>query len=140
MSYISDDDLIFYEKDGKVLSCGFSIESILMNNNRINKGDKGNMHGGERINSIFENLAVPAGLSYKCINKNNEDKENRSKERKVAISEYYEDDYEKEVIDDALYNKLLKEVEQTDKSKNKTVKKKRGNENDKKKKTVKKKH
>jgi hypothetical protein len=52
MSYISDDDLIFYEKDGKVLSCGFSIESILMNNNRINKGDKGNMHGGERINSI----------------------------------------------------------------------------------------
>lgn len=139
MSYISDDDLIFYEKDGKVLSCGFSIESILMNNNRKNKDDNGNMYGGERMNSIFENLAVPAGLSYKCINENKEDKENRSKGRKIVTSEYYEDDYEKEVIDDNLYNKLLKEVEQIDKSKNKTVKKKRGNENDKKKKTMKKK-
>ena len=70
MNQFSGEDLIFYKENDKIMSGGYLINSILLNQGlpamtTLNQ----NYYGGQRdaeskVSSIFENLAVPAGLFY----------------------------------------------------------------------------
>lgn len=67
MNQFSGEDLIFYKENDKIMSGGYLINSILLNQGlpamtTLNQ----NYYGGhlEKVSSIFENLAVPAGLFY----------------------------------------------------------------------------
>jgi len=70
MSHISTNDLVFYQNDdGKIMSGGFSIDSLLLNKGgspmyTITKG------GGDS-NNIFDGFVVPTGLLYQQPNKQN---------------------------------------------------------------------
>ena len=63
MSTLSPEDLVYYEKDGKIMSGGYAIESLLMKG-KIPPMSTSNTHGqkGGNVSSIFKNMAVPAGL------------------------------------------------------------------------------
>lgn len=67
MNKFSGEDLIFYKENDKIMSGGYLINSILLNQGlppmtTLNQNYYGGQ--GEKVSSIFENLAVPAGLFY----------------------------------------------------------------------------
>lgn len=62
MSYFSGEDLVFYKENDKVMSGGYSINSIMLKEG-ISPMTTYNYSGGANT-SLFENLAVPAGLFY----------------------------------------------------------------------------
>jgi hypothetical protein len=67
MNQFSGEDLIFYKENDKIMSGGYLINSILLNQGlpamtTLNQNYYGGQH--EKVSSIFENLAVPAGLFY----------------------------------------------------------------------------
>jgi hypothetical protein len=73
MSHLSPADMVFYKevdektKEGKIMSGGFSIESLLLNNGEspmYTANSPSNLSGGNTVSGIFKNLAVPAGLLY----------------------------------------------------------------------------
>ena len=118
---LSANDMIFYkEKDGdkeKIMSGGFSIESLLLNNGdslmyTANGSETTNITGGS-VSSIFKNLAVPAGLLYQT-----------NKEKKRKLFEYNEDDQElaggfnnNSVLSEDIHSQLMKMVEVNDSGK-----------------------
>ena len=72
---LGPDDLLFYKehKDGSdiIMSGGYSVDSYLLKNGlspmqTINSLESGSsqLGGGKQTSSIFENLAVPAGLFF----------------------------------------------------------------------------
>jgi hypothetical protein len=65
MSYLGSDDFIFYKENGKIISGGYTVNSILLNSgiSPMQTNNIGNQTGG-KVSSVFENLAVPAGLFY----------------------------------------------------------------------------
>lgn len=65
MSYLGSDDFIFYKENGKIMSGGYTVNSILLNSgiSPMQTNNIGNQTGG-KVSSVFENLAVPAGLFY----------------------------------------------------------------------------
>lgn len=73
MSHFSGEDLIFYKdtNSGQIMSGGYLIDSIMLKNG-ISPMTTYNYKGGfkdkgddeDKVSSIFENLAVPAGLFY----------------------------------------------------------------------------
>jgi hypothetical protein len=119
MTHFSGDDLIFYKENDKILSGGYSIDSILLKNNMspmttLNTPLNSQM-GGKNVSSCFENLAIPAGLLY------------LHKTRPTMDEPIFNDDalnqYQDHVmIDDDLHEKLLKLVEINKKKKKKTRK------------------
>lgn len=67
------DDLLFYkEQQGGndiIMSGGYSVDSYLLKNGispiqTINTLESGQIGGSKQVSSIFENLAVPAGLYF----------------------------------------------------------------------------
>ena len=80
MSHFTGEDLIFYKDstNGKIMSGGYLIDSIMMKNGTSpmstyhykggfkNEKDKDEDEDKDedKVSSIFENLAVPAGLFY----------------------------------------------------------------------------
>jgi hypothetical protein len=67
------DDLLFYkEQQGGndiIMSGGYSVDSYLLKNGispiqTINTLESGQIGAGKQVSSIFENLAVPAGLYF----------------------------------------------------------------------------
>lgn len=70
------DELVFYKNDGKFMSGGYGINSMFLNDdvslmktfNSLESGSKSvsikDQYGGKKFSSIFENLAVPAGLFF----------------------------------------------------------------------------
>jgi hypothetical protein len=73
MSHLSPADMVFYKevdeitKEGKIMSGGFSIESLLWNKGEspmYTANSPANLTGGNSVSGIFKNLAVPAGLLY----------------------------------------------------------------------------
>ena len=72
MSHFSGEDLVFYKENDKVMSGGYSINSIILKEG-LSPITTYNYSGGtknhESNNSLFENLAVPAGLFYMNPNK-----------------------------------------------------------------------
>ena len=66
MSFFQPSDLIFYKKDGQIMSGGYSIDSILLKEgiSPMTTLNTKTQEGGSNVSSLFENLAVPAGLFF----------------------------------------------------------------------------
>jgi hypothetical protein len=122
--YTDDDDFVLYKKGDKIMSGGFSIDSILLSRgmspiSTINMFRTGGSTGEENMNNnvsdIFKNLAVPSGLFY-------------MQDKKIGLQggKKYDDIDEKynETIHDDIYEKLigLSSVEFKNKKNNKTKK------------------
>jgi len=79
----NNNELIMYQEDGKIMSGGYAVNSILMNNGQaplntyhyggsksLERSIEGNKDNKERIKedskeiSPFDNLAVPVGIFY----------------------------------------------------------------------------
>ena len=69
MSHFAGEDLIFYKEnaEGPIMSGGYLIDSIMLKNS-IPPMTTYNYSGGnsnsEKVSSLFQHLAVPAGLFY----------------------------------------------------------------------------
>ena len=118
MSYqLSANDMIFYKEDDKIMSGGFSIESLLLHKGEspmytANGSENTNITGGS-LSSIFKNLAVPAGLLYQT-----------NKEKKRQLFEYNEDVQELQggfnnnsVLSEDIHSQLMKMIEVNDSGK-----------------------
>jgi len=87
------DDLVFNtDKNGNITAGGFSVDSCLLKSGvspitTINNGTK----KGGSVSSIFNNLAVPAGLLY----------------MQQSLATSYTSNNGNETISDTLYDKLL---------------------------------
>lgn len=77
MSHFTGEDLIFYKdsNNGKIMSGGYLIDSIMLKNSispmttyhykgGFKDKDEDDVQDEKNVSSIFENLAVPAGLFY----------------------------------------------------------------------------
>ena len=66
MSFFQPSDLIFYKKDGQIMSGGYSIDSILLKEgiSPMTTLNTNTQQGGSTVSSLFENLAIPAGLFF----------------------------------------------------------------------------
>lgn len=92
---IDRNELVFYTDKGNVQSGGYKIDNILMNSDlpamqTVNGGGKAK---GDSVSSIFKDLAVPAGLLYL---------------QQPPVPRYPQKNEGNEVIEDSLYNRLLK--------------------------------
>jgi hypothetical protein len=90
---IGGSDLVYYREGGNIMSGGFQVSSISMK-----KGIP--LHDGI---SIFENLAVPAGLLTM--------KHPERKKEYIVMDEYENVQEKGKDIDDDLYENLLKQVQ-----------------------------
>jgi hypothetical protein len=95
MSIFTDKDMVFTNKDDKLTSGGYEIESSFLNNNIPATYNLNNdlTFGG------FGGLAVPSGLLYLS---------NQSKLTNEMSGGFKDIDENSESIDDDLYEKLLK--------------------------------
>lgn len=71
MSHFAGEDLIFYKEntEGPIMSGGYLIDSIMLKNSIPPMTTYNYNHGGgssdsDKVSSIFQHLAVPAGLFY----------------------------------------------------------------------------
>jgi hypothetical protein len=72
MSHFTGEDLIFYKEntEGPIMSGGYLIDSIMLKNSIPPMTTYNYNHGGggssdsDKVSSIFQHLAVPAGLFY----------------------------------------------------------------------------
>ena len=92
MAFKSDDLVFNTDKNGNITAGGFSIDSCLLKSGvspitTINNGPK----KGGSVSSIFNNLAVPAGLLY----------------MQQSLATSYTSNNGNETISDTLYDKLL---------------------------------
>ena len=97
MSNFDENDLVVYKKDKKVMSGGYEVSSMLLNENfaAINSESNGNQTGGEKVSSIFSNLAIPVGLLMV------------EEAHRVAN---YDTTYHDEMYDNSLHERLLQHV------------------------------
>lgn len=61
------DELLFYKNGDKIMSGGYGINSMFLNDGispmrTFNSLESGQAGGSNKVSSIFDNLAVPAGL------------------------------------------------------------------------------
>jgi hypothetical protein len=108
MSYFTGEDLIFHHDNdtGKIISGGYNINSILLKEGispmaTFNTQNGGKVLDNNNISTLFDNLAVPAGLFYY-------DQKAGFKDNSI---EYNKSDY----ISEDLHDKLFKLVEVTNK-------------------------
>lgn len=90
------DEMVYNKQDDKIMAGGYSVNSLLLNQGMPaayadHVGGKGKKHGDEKVSDRFKHLAVPAGL-YLGTNT----------QRK------YSHINDSTVINDDLYEKLLK--------------------------------
>jgi len=119
MNELSQDDLVLYSnKDGKLFSGGFNINSIIFNKDLspIFNINTNNPQYGGNVSDLFNNLAIPRGLLY--FNNITEGGRNTNDEHD-----------ENDVINDDLYNKLLNLVEFNKNKHSKTKDNKNKNKN-----------
>ena len=96
---LSEQEMI-YNKDGdKIMAGGYSVNSLLLNEGMpaMYSGGKKTTYSHDKVSDRFKHLAVPAGLFYindLMINKNTKPN--------------YKNDSDSEVVNDELYEKLLK--------------------------------
>jgi hypothetical protein len=64
--YMDNSELVFYKEGGKIMSAGFSIDSLLLKNGGSIMTSKNNIigGGGGQLAHLFQDLGVPAGISY----------------------------------------------------------------------------
>jgi hypothetical protein len=129
MSELSPNDMIFYKEGDKIMSGGFSIESLLLKNGgspMYTKNDDSNFIGGRAVSDLFKNLAVPSGLLYQP-----------SKEKKRNLFEYNEKEYEggfkdAGVLPEDIHSQFMKFIELDNSKKAKREKKTRRHSKEKK--------
>ena len=107
--YMDNSELVFYKEGNKVMSAGFSIDSLLLKKGGSIMTSKNNIigGGGGQLSHLFQNLGVPAGISYI------EMKQSGGKHA------YARDTEEPQILSDDIHAKLLDlvSVESTRKSK-----------------------
>jgi hypothetical protein len=116
MTTFLNDDLVFYKNSaGNIMSGGYNVESHMLQNG-ISPMQTFNLsqNGGkdDKVSSVFENLAIPAGLYY--ITQPNS-KNNKYKDQKTYNKEHVP-------LSDDIFDKLFEMIEYDDKRKRKTKK------------------
>lgn len=114
-STLLSNDLIFYKKDGLIMSGGYSVESHMLQNGispmkTLNQYQNGG--NDDKISNNFDNLVVPAGLYFITQKKNPNDTH--------KDQTYYNKDHIP--ISDDIFDKLFEMVQYNDKQKRKTKK------------------
>ena len=96
---LNPDDLVFYQEAGKIMSGGFSINNMFLGGNQpaLKTMNSIKFQEGGSISSIFKDLAVPAGLFHLQQNPT----------KNFLPSTFGSN----EVVEDTLYDKLLKLME-----------------------------
>ena len=97
---IDRNELVFYTDKGNIQSGGYRIDNILMNNDipAMKTTNGGNKNGkDDSVSSIFKDLAIPAGLLYL---------------QQPDVKKYPQKNSGEEVVEDSLYNRLLKIVDE----------------------------
>ena len=128
---LENDEYVFYNEGGKVMSGGFSVESILLKNNgslMSTKNDNQLYSGlgggvGGKVSDIFKNLAIPFGIYLgpkqygggKSNNNNNNDNIDNNDDVKP--------------LSDDIHDKLLDLVKVDSKSKARKTRRNIGNTN-----------
>ena len=107
-SGLGPDDLLFYEEqrggNNIIMSGGYSVDSFLLKQGlspmQTFGALEGGQSGGKQVSSIFENLAVPAGLFY--INqKSTQDAYSNSKQKCM----------EHKMLPDNIFDEFIKMIE-----------------------------
>jgi hypothetical protein len=97
---MEDLDMVYNINDGKIMAGGYSVNSILLNDQRPAMYQKeGGKSKNEKVSDRFKNLAVPAGLLY--IN------ESVSENAKINDAKINDAIINDAIINDDLYEKLL---------------------------------
>jgi hypothetical protein len=123
------DEMVYNKEDDKIMAGGYSVNSLLLNQGMPaayvdHVGGKGKKHVDEKVSDRFKHLAIPAGL-YLGTNSNDSNPK-------------HVDDAS--VINDDLYDKLLKLAQhddKNDKDKKTQIYKKKNTKKNKKKKSIK---
>ena len=90
---LTAEDFVIYKENGKMMSGGYSVNSILLNQEKSPIYSVSKQKGGDTVSSsIFSDLAIPGGLLFTS---------------KINNCKKYEVNYNDE-IDDNLFNSLLK--------------------------------
>ena len=93
---ITPDDLVITKEGKNVMSGGYKIDNIFLQNNISPfKTDNSSNQEGGNVSSMFANLAVPAGLLLL-----------QQKTNKKTFSNMYNKE-NNEIVDSSLYDKLL---------------------------------
>ena len=98
MSNFTENDLVIYKNKNKVMSGGYEVKSMLLNDNfsAINNENTAIIpQKGGKVSDIFSHLAIPTGLFMV------------KEANKVA---QYDNIYHNEMYDNSLYEKLLDHV------------------------------
>jgi hypothetical protein len=113
------DDLVFYQEGGNIMSGGFSINNMFLSGNQpvLKTMNSSKFQEGGSISSIFKDLAVPAGLFHLQQNPT-----------KHFLPSTFGSN---EVIEDTLYDKLLKLMEPDNDKRKKQTKKVKNYKNNK---------
>lgn len=111
---ITANDLVVYKEGNQIISGGYKIDSLFLNNNisplNNNNNNNNSSQIGGNFSSIFSNLAVPAGLLLL---------------QQTTTKKSLDTIIEKSIIDDNLYEKLLKHSNEKIKFNKKTKKNKK---------------
>ena len=115
-SHFGPEDLVFNKQDGKIMSGGFLVNNIFLNRNesalKTNNASADKTQVGGTASSIFKDLAVPAGLLFL------QQKTPNHYRNTSAMGE-------NEVVEDSLFDKLLKLSEPDDNKRKKQTKKRK---------------
>ena len=98
---LSNNDLSVYTSNGKILSGGFSINSLLINQGlpammTVNSNTQMQIGGNNKVSDLFENLAVPSLVLHL---------DKKKYAGNIIVN------HTDEQLDDDIYDKLLKLVE-----------------------------
>lgn len=136
MSYFSPNDLVFYKENDQIMSGGYLINSILLKQGispmtTLNQqGGDNNNNDNNKVSSIFENLAVPAGLLYShskgnSIQQLNDSSNDNNKQKNIVLDDDIHDEFIKRIEMDFHNKKSKKKTrkQSINKNKNKQSKK-----------------
>lgn len=66
---LTAEDFVIYKENGQIMSGGYLVNSILLNNGGAPIISKKSQTGGENVSSsLFSDLAIPGGLLYSMQN------------------------------------------------------------------------
>jgi hypothetical protein len=108
MEPLTAEDFVIYKENGNVMSGGYSVNSIILNNNGSAIHNSNNQVGGETVSSsLFSDYAIPGGLLFST---------------QTPKPNKYET-YNNNIADNSLFDNLLKLIEPNNKKYNIKTKK-----------------
>ena len=107
------DEMVYNKEDDKIMAGGYSVNSVLLNQGipaayADHVGGKGEKYEHEKVSDRFKHLAVPVGL---YLGSNYSNTKNMQNVKKKQNSKNMQNSTESSVINDDLYEKLLKLAE-----------------------------